>query len=277
MPFLSPEIYPPAGDAVAISSTVATDPLADAARYAVLSRMAATLRHEVAGSMQPVLLVLLVPLVRDRRLQVTDPDLAAIAKTVKSLDALTLATELSVSALVPVNDIADDSATAPQSFLRSVFMSALLAFCDQHVGGGTLEVTFQKDAARSQPAGQLRLRLRPSDAGRSAKFPAVVHKPRLIGWHDVQALAASCGVRMARGWRNAGWPTLDLPNHQARRRKTASTKPTCIRAKTAKPCAGRRGAQTKRRPLKLKWSGQNLDGYGAVAPVPQLQAAHAPR
>ena len=240
MPLLNPEIYPPAGDAVSISSTLATDPLADAARYAVLNRMAAVLRHDVAGSMQPVLMVLLV---LDRRLQLTDPDLAAITKSVKSLDALTkqavancmsalgwagseedlrislrgsvdeavklLAMELSASALVLVNGVADDSATAPQSFLRSVFMSALLAFCDQHVGGGTLEVTFQKELANSQPAGQLQLRLLPSDAGRSAEFLAVVRKPRLIGWHDVQSLAASCGVRMARG---DGWLTLDMPN-----------------------------------------------------------------
>ena len=62
------------------------DPLADAARYAVPSRMAAVLCHDVAGSMQPVLMVLLV---LDRRLQFTELDLAATAKNVKSFDALT--------------------------------------------------------------------------------------------------------------------------------------------------------------------------------------------
>ena len=233
------ENFFPVGDAVPASSDSVNDRLAEAARYAVLSRVLRVLRHDVAGSMQPVLMLLMV---LERRVQSPDPDLAAITKNVMSLSATTkqaaadcmsalgwsdsnedlqvsvrgsvdeaarlLALELSVNALALVNGVADDSATAPQSFFRSVFMSALLAFCDQHVAGGTLEVTFQKAAANSQHSGRLQLRMVPSDAGQWPASPDVVRTPRLIGWPDVQAMAKSCGVKMAQG---DGWLTLDLP------------------------------------------------------------------
>ena len=236
---VTPENFLPAGDAVPITSKNVNDRLAEAARYAVLGRVLPGLRHDVAGSMQPVRMLLMV---LEHRVQNTDPDLAAITKNVMSLSALTkqaaavcmsalgwadssedlhvnlrdgvdeaaklLALELSLNALALVNGVADDSATAPQSFFRSVFMGALLAFCDQHVASGTLEVTFQEAAANSQHAGQLQLRILPSDAGTSPASPDVVRKPRMIGWPDVQAMADSCGVKMAQG---DGWLTLDLP------------------------------------------------------------------
>ena len=234
-----PEKLPPAGDAVPTTSDSVHDRLAEAARYAVLRRVFPVLRHDVAGSLQPVHMLLMV---LQRRVQKTDPDLAAITKGVLSLGALTvqaaadcmnalgwvdssqdphvglrhsvdeaaklLALELSVNPLALVNGVEDDSITAPQSFFRSVFMGALLAFCDQHVASATLLVTFQKAAANSPHAGQLQLRMLPSDAGNSPPSPNEVREPRMIGWPDVQAMARSCGVRMARG---DGWLTLDLP------------------------------------------------------------------
>lgn len=230
---------PPAGDAASLSQVDFNDRLAEAARYAVLSRLIPVLRHDVAGSMQPVRMLLMV---LERRVQIAEPDLQAIAKNVTAVSSLAkqatidcmgalgwiapsedvhvglrsnldeatklLAMELSVSALALVNGIADDSATAPQSFLRSVFMGALLAFCDQHVAGGTLHVTFEAAGADSQHPGRLQLRMLPSDAGKSPTFHDVVRKYRMIDWSDVQAMARSCGVQMARG---DGWLTLDLP------------------------------------------------------------------
>jgi len=237
MSTITPEELPQAGDAAAMALEDPNDRLAEAARYAVLSRLIPVLRHDVAGSMQPVRMLLMV---LQRRVQSTDPDLQAIAKKVTSIGTLAkqatadcmsalgwiapsedvhvglrshldeatklLALELAVHAHALVNGIADDSATAPQSFLRSVFMGALLAFCDQHVAGGTLHVTFE--AADSQHPGRLQLRMLPGDTGRSPAFDDVVRKYRMIGWSDVQAMARSCGVQMARG---DGWLTLDLP------------------------------------------------------------------
>ena len=231
------QTYP--SDAASITLESLNDRLAEAARYAVLNRLIPVLHHDVAGSMQPVRMLLMV---LERRVQSTNPDLEAIAKTVMSISTLTkqatddcmsalgwiasskdvqvslrssvdeaiklLAMESSVNALALVNGIADDSSTAPQSFLRSVFIGALLAFCDQHGAGGTLQVTFEASTADSLQPGRLQLRVLPDDTGESPASLDVVRKYRMIGWPDVQAMAKSCGVEMARG---DGWLTLDLP------------------------------------------------------------------
>ncbi len=213
------------------------DRLAEAANYAVLRRLMPVLRHDVAGAMQPVRMLLMV---LERRLQAPEPDLAAITKNVTSVSALTkqataecigalewigsshdarvslrsgvdeaiklLAMELSANGLELVNGIADDAATAPQSFLRSVLMGAVLAFCDQRRQGNTLKVTYT--AADSHQSGQLRLEMLPDDAGKSPESLDIVRKYRLIDWPDVQAMATSFKVKLERG---DGWLTLGLP------------------------------------------------------------------
>lgn len=226
------------------------DRLAEAARYAVLNRLMPVLRHDVAGAMQSPRMLLMV---LDKRLQAADPDLPAIAKNVASINTLTkqatadcmealswvassedirvslrshvdktialLAMELNVNGLTLVNGVADE-ASASQSFLRSVFMGAVLAFCDQHTEGGTLGVTFEPAAEGSEMSAQLHLRMQTQTqtemtiltadhaAPRSAASQDVVRKYRMIGWPDVQAMAQSCGVLMTRG---DGWLTLNLP------------------------------------------------------------------
>ena len=237
----TPSYLPPANLAAPTTLDAVNDWRADAARYAVLNRMMPALRHDVAGAMQPVRMLLLV---LERRLQNADPDLDTIAKNVTSISMLTktasvdvmsamgwtssdddvrvglrssvdeaiklLALELTLKKMALVNGIADDSATAPQSFLRSVFMGALLAFCDQNIEGGILQVTVAAAAADSQQPSQLQLQLRmlPDDTGASKVSLDVSRKHRVIEWPDVQAMAQSCGVQMARG---DGWLTLDLP------------------------------------------------------------------
>lgn len=216
------------------------DRLAEAACHAVLRRLMPVLRHDVAGTMQPVRMLLVV---LERRVQALEPDMQAIAKGVMSASALTkqatadcinalewigsshdahvslrssvdeaiklLAIELSANALELVNGISDDAATASQSFFRTVFMGAVLAFCDQRAAGGSLQVTFEV-ATDSYSANQLRLRLLPGDAGKSPPFEDIVGKNRLIDWSDVAAMARSFSVSVARG---DGWLTLDLPKH----------------------------------------------------------------
>ena len=213
------------------------DRLAEAANYAVLRRLMPVLRHDVAGAMQPVRMLLMV---LERRMQAPEPDLAAITKNVTSVSALTkqatadcigalewigsshdarvslrssvdeaiklLAMELSANGLELVNGIADNSATAPQSFLRSVLMAALLAFCDQGRQGNVLQVTYI--AVDSHQTGQLRLEMLPDDAGKSPAPLDIVRKYRLIDWPDVQAMAKSVNVKLERG---DGWLTLGLP------------------------------------------------------------------
>lgn len=243
MSTVTPKALPPAIDAAAIAVDGLNERLAEAARYAVFNRVMPALRHDVAGSMQPVRMLLMV---LQRRVQIAEPDLEAIAKNVTSLNTLTrqatdncisalgwmasgedarvglrsavdeaiqlLALEWSVNALALVNGIAGDSATASQSFLRSVFMGALLAFCDQRVPGDTLQVTFDAAAADSQQSGQLQLRMLSDNTGKSPVSLDVVRKYRMIGWPDVEAMARSCGVQMARG---DGWLILYLPKPES--------------------------------------------------------------
>lgn len=236
---MAPQSSLPADDAVPAAPGI-NERWAEAARHAVLGRVLPGLQHDVAGAMHPLLMTLTV---LERRLQKPEPDLAAIAKSVLSLSALVkkatadciaalawadsspdprvslrdgvdqaarlLVLELSENALTVVNGVADGPVTAAQTVMRSVFIGSLLAFCDQHAAGGALEVTFHEAAADSPHAGRLQLRLLPGGALKSPACPDEARKPpRLIGWPDVQAMAASCGVQMAQG---DGWLTLDLP------------------------------------------------------------------
>ena len=188
--------------------------------------------------MQPVRMLMMV---LERRVHAPEPDVQAITKNVVSVSALTkqatadcinalewigssqdahvnlrssvdeaiklLAIELSAHALVLVNGISNDTATAPQSYLRTVFMGSLLAFCDQRAAGGTLKVTFEP-ASDSHPADRLQLRLLPGGADKPPALQDLVRKYRLIDWPDVQAMARSFGVTVTQG---DGWLTLDLP------------------------------------------------------------------
>ncbi len=237
MSTISATHFSPLADASSATPDSLNDRLAEAANYAVLRRLMPVLRHDVAGAMQPVRMLLMV---LERRVQAPEPDLPAITKNITSVSSLTkqatsdcigalewigssqdahvslrsgvdeaiklLAMELSANGLELVNGIADDSAAAPQSFLRSVLMGALLAFCDQRTQGSTLQVTYSD--ADSHQSGQLRLEMLPEDAGKSPASLDIVRKYRLIDWPDVQAMARSFNVRLERG---DGWLTLGLP------------------------------------------------------------------
>lgn len=228
-------------DTPSITPEGMNDRLAEAAHYAVLCRLMPVLRHDVAGVMQPVRMLLMV---LERRVQTPEPDLQAIAKNVTSVSALTkqasadcigalewigsrqdvrvnlrssvdeaiklLAMELCANGLELVNGISEDSGTAPQGFLRSVFMGALLAFCDQRTKGSTLQVTFEAATAGSHQSCRLQLRMLPDDIGKLPASLESIRKYRMIDWLDVQAMARSFGVKLERG---DGWLTLDLPKN----------------------------------------------------------------
>jgi hypothetical protein len=237
MPTISATHLSSLSDASSTASDSLNDRLAEAANYALLRRLMPVLRHDVAGAMQPVRMLLMV---LERRIQAPEPDLAAITKNVASLSGLAkqattdcigalewigssqdakvslrssvdeaiklLAMELFANGLELVNGITDESATASQSFLHSVLMGALLAFCDQRTQGSALQVTYI--AADSHQSGQLRLEMLPGVASKSPASLDIVRKYRLIDWPDVQAMAKSLNVRLERG---DGWLTLGLP------------------------------------------------------------------
>lgn len=222
-----------------ISADALVPRLAEAAYYAVLNRLLPALRHEVAGAMQAPRMLLMVV---QKRLQAAEPDQQVLADNVATISTLTqqasvscmaalawiapgentpvglrssvdkaaalLAMELFNNSLTLVNGIEDDAVTAPQTFFRSIFTGALLAFCDQHGEGGSLQVTFKPAAATSNLTGQLHLHLLPGAGGKSPALQHAALKSRLIVWSDVQAMAQAAGVHMEQG---DSWLSLELP------------------------------------------------------------------
>jgi hypothetical protein len=173
-------------------------------------------------------------MVLQRRVQMPEPDLQAIAKNVVSVSALAkeattgcmnamgwmapredpvvsmhdgaeevvrlLTLELSARGLTPINDIAADSGSAPRNFFRGAFVAALLAWCDQTTGAGVLHIS----ASTQADAAELKLHFAPT--GDAAPTPAATAQ-RPIDWEDVQALARSNGVTFSRG---EGWLRFQL-------------------------------------------------------------------
>ena len=226
--------------AASVASYHLQDRLAEAACYAVLRRIAPVLRHDVAGLMQPVGMLMMV---LQRRVQMPEPDLPAIVKNVASVSIMTkeattgcmnamgwmasrddtgvslrssvdeaaklLAMELSACGLGIANGISDDAPAVPQSFFRNVLVGALLAFCDQRTPGGTLQATLEVEDGNSHGvATRLMLRMLHDQATRLPESPASERKSRGIDWADVEAMARSFGASMSRG---EGWLSLDLP------------------------------------------------------------------
>ena len=235
----APANLPLVFDTATLTPEALNDRLAEAACYAVLRRLMPVLRHDVAGALQPVRMLLMV---LERRMQAAEPDLEAIAKNVTSLSTLTkqasadcisalewigssqdakvtlrssvdeaiklLSMELSANGLALVNGISDEAVAAPQSFLRSMLMASLLAFCDQSAVTGTLQVTAK--AGDSPQRSCLYLQMLPDHSDKSPASLDIVRKYRLIDWPDVQAIARSFSVKLERG---DGWLTLELPEN----------------------------------------------------------------
>lgn len=220
------------------------DRLAEAACYAILQRIAPVLRHDVAGFLQPVRMLMMV---LERRVQMPEPDLQAIAKNVASANDLTkeasagcmnamgwigasegaaislssgvneatalLAMDLSNQGLEIDNTISDDAVAIPQSFFRSVLVGALLAFCDQRMVGSTLQISLETEDGNTPAANRLMLRMLPDDVADVAGVgsngaPGLDRQSRRIDWPDVEAMAGPFGVAVARG---EGWLAVGLP------------------------------------------------------------------
>jgi hypothetical protein len=118
-----------------------------------------------------------------------------------------LETEFAATALEALNGISDEQVRAPQSFVRSVLIGALLAFCDQRTAGTTLQITLEARTGNNDTRGLL-LRMITSDTFKPPASIETNRQSRAIDWQDVEALAGSLNVTMARG---EGWLTLGLP------------------------------------------------------------------
>jgi hypothetical protein len=198
----------------------------ESARYAVLTRLAPMLRHDVAGALQPLGMVAAL---LHRRLQAEKPEMPAVAKSADTLQVLSkeaaatclgvmgwlvpkgegaqelltlMETELFLHGLVGMSDICADESRFSRLFFRGPFAAALLALCDHHgAGAGRVHV------------GLLELTGKPGLCLRFAQDELMppaqpVQRQRRISWADVQALAAAAGVGFSQG---NYWVWLQLP------------------------------------------------------------------
>jgi hypothetical protein len=202
----------------------------EAAAYAILRRIGPVLRHEVAGLMQPVRMLVTV---LERRANKPEVDQAAIVESISTISMLTkqasvgcmsafewiappsnasmnlrtgvdelkklLALEFSASALTLENAIPYDTVAVPQSFVRLVLIGALLAFSDSQRVPSTLRIAIEASA--------LSLSLAP-DNGDEREPTHFDRHQRCIDWADAESLAMSFGLTTERG---EGWFRIELP------------------------------------------------------------------
>lgn len=191
---------------------------AEAARYALLRRLAPSIRHHLVGEFQPIGMVASM---MDRRLQTDAPNLAHLRENSASLGKLSrtaasmcmnlmswlapkkeavtqldsgvldclslLTTELRFRGFVIVNEIADMPVDVSLSALRSVLPAALLALSDQQPGPADVVLS----ATWVDGAVAVSMRRRPAE--RSAdNSPNTDY--RALTWLDVAALAQAESV-----------------------------------------------------------------------------------
>ncbi len=187
--------------------------LAEAARYALLRRLAPTIRHHLVGEFQPIGMIATMI---DRRLQSDAPDLIHLRDNSAALDKLArtsastclnlmswlvpktgavtrldsgvvdclslLTTELRFRGFVIVNGMAELSVAVTTAALRSVLPAALLALSDQQPGPADVVLS-----AAEVPGGvALSIIRKPAERSAENSPPS---EYRALTWRDVAALA----------------------------------------------------------------------------------------
>lgn len=197
--------------------------LAEAARYALLRRLAPALRHNIAGTLQPISMMAAM---LEKRLQKPEPDMPALAKNSAALSGLSrdaartcmnlmswlapkdngreplgpcledavglVATELSFRGFGVVNETAGVQAVLPRSVVRNAFLAALIALTDRADTPATILLT----ASQNDDEVVLGIALAPAE-GESMPGGAVVY--RELQWDDAQALAEVESVALSYG------------------------------------------------------------------------------
>lgn len=204
----------------------ATERLAEAARYALLRRLAPAIRHDMAGALQPISMVAVL---LEKRLQKPVPDMAVIGKNVHDINTLAreassacmqlmswlapkqdvlvaihdgvqeaialVTTELSFQGLSLVNDTASAAATLPVSVLRGLFMASLLTLTDTYPGPGS--VVLRAAVEPGHTVLTLTLTATPGEGGGDSMAAPAAY--RALDWDDVRALAAASSAGLVLG------------------------------------------------------------------------------
>jgi hypothetical protein len=196
--------------------------LAEAARYALLRRLAPSMRHHLVVNLQPIGMIYEV---MDRRLSAPEPDLAEVhdsahkingfarAALNSCLDVVTwlapdedvtisvadgvreclglLATSLTFRGYALRNEAGAVGGSVRRSAIRNVLTAALINATDENPAPAEIVLAIQPHAE----ALVLSLTLRPTE-GEPGFTPEAAYRP--IEWSDVEALAAAESVRVSR-------------------------------------------------------------------------------
>lgn len=195
----------------------------EAARYALLQRLAPALRHQLMGKLQSMDVT---SSMMERRLQSAEPDLARVRQDCASLGSVSrtaahsianamswveprpadtlafdagvkeclglLSVECRFKGFVIVNEVTGIHAELSSRALRSLLCATLLALSDLSQGPAELRVR-----ARAMPGGvELSIALRPTE-GRASTVQLSDY--RALKWRDVETLALVESVALARG------------------------------------------------------------------------------
>lgn len=208
-----------AGQQPAVSQSVAR---VEAARYALLRRLAPSMRHHLVVNLQPIGMIYEV---MDRRLRAPEPDLASVHDSAQKingfaraalnscLDVVTwlapeenattgvadgvrecvglLATSLGFRGYAVRNEVDDLAGHVRRPAIRNVLTVALVHATDRSPPPADLVLTASRD-----PAGlRLELKLRRTDGKHGFANEASYRK---LEWDDVQALAEAESVQVQR-------------------------------------------------------------------------------
>jgi hypothetical protein len=196
--------------------------LAEAARYALLRRLAPSMRHHLVVNLQPIGMVYEV---MDRRLRAPEPDLGEVRESAQKINGFAraalnscldvvswlapdeasvttvpegvreclglLATSLTFRGYALRNEVGPVPGEVGRSAIRSVLTAAIIHMTDQSPPAADLVLS----AEAAERALALTLTLKPTDGDKGFSTEAGY---RELAWADVEALAAAESVELAR-------------------------------------------------------------------------------
>jgi SHS2 domain-containing protein len=208
------------------SSSIDLKRRAEAARYALLQRLAPALRHDMAGNFQPVTMMAMI---LEKRMQAAAPDLSTLVKNCGEIRTLSIAathsnldlmgwiavdpkasvslaegvkkvlhlmtTELSVRGIRFINHTEDVTTVVALPRMYGVFTAALLALTDTAAAPANVHIT----SVRDEHDMLITLTLKDAADASSASLPYEALQIGLaayrnIDWDDVQAIADEDGL-----------------------------------------------------------------------------------
>lgn len=187
----------------------------EAARYALLRRIAPAIRHHMAGTLQPIGMI---SAIMERRLQAPSPDLVVLRDNNKSISTLSrsaasacmnlitwvvpkengvialeagieealgmLSTDLAFRGFTVTSNISAPEVSTAVFALRTVFTACLIALTD--AARAPASVVLSSETADGQTRVSITI-----TRGEGAEPAPEAPTYRALGWDDVQALAAA--------------------------------------------------------------------------------------